>query len=148
MAAALIIGAAEKLAIQRAKDYARKHPISWEAMKDFAIKDDRSEITLAEKKPGTPERSLEQRVEIPFGYEAIICVEEQPAGTFWHLSVSAPSPGRIPNQPAMAMIAEEFGMSFPPKAGKIWLEEFVPHHFAINVLELIEERPVATEVHQ
>ena len=54
-----------------------------------------------------------------------------------HLSVSVfgrAKKGACPSPEAVQMIAEEFGVPFP--ADRMWMEEFDPGEFAINLVSL------------
>lgn len=129
----LIIDDRIKAAIEAAIEKARGKPISLEMLKAGAIKIKKHTLTLAERKPGF-ERPFSEH--ISFGsYLAAISFEQQPSGLHKHLSISAPKPGTIPTPLVVETIAKEFGLAtFPPKDGRIWLEEFEPGHHAVNII--------------
>jgi hypothetical protein len=83
------------------------------------------------------ERPPSQHILLPGGYRASYSVEQQPPGLCSHLSVSVfgrAKKGACPSPEAVQMIAEEFGVPFP--ADKMWMEEFDPGEFAINLVSL------------
>lgn len=125
--------------IARALELARDQVMPWSIGQKIAI-DDRAdpkhELTLKDRKQDNPfPRS--QHLELG-SYRCAISFEEQPAGLCRHLSVSVKKPGKLPNEYAIKMLAEEFGFTsgWPPTRGRVWLEEFEPGHQAVNVLEV------------
>jgi hypothetical protein len=116
---------------------ARRAPVPIDVVKAMATPD-KTTITLADRPPGFSPAS--QHVDIPIGYRAAISFEEQPAGLVRHLSVSVDTPGNYPNVPAVQMIAHEFGIEWSPDSDdvRVWLEEFDPGHFAVNLVGLID----------
>jgi hypothetical protein len=73
---------------------------------------------------------------IPFGFRCVYSIEEQPTGTFRHLSVSVDAPGKYPAVEAVNMVMKEFGFlqRLGSKEIHIWEEKEAD---AINVLERI-----------
>lgn len=61
---------------------------------------------------------------------------------FRHLSISVDTKGSLPSPQAVELLAEEFGIAFPPKSGLVWTEEFEPGHHAVNVIELEPTTPL------
>lgn len=141
MARALIINPETQAQIDAAVERARGCVNTWEAMQPHAFGDFRPTLTLAERKEkGFPRQFESQRVEIQVGYTAAFSFEEQPAGLCRHLSVSVDVKGRVPNQPAMEMIAVAFGFLIPlGTMGRVWVEEFAPGHNAINVVQVCDD---------
>jgi hypothetical protein len=74
-------------------------------------------------------------VAFPGGFHAAFSIEQQPAGFCSHLSISVERKGKMPSLEAVQMIAEEFGVPFPPD--KAWNEEFEPGQYAVNLLSLM-----------
>lgn len=135
----LMIDDATKDRIRAAVERARAKPLPWETLKPFALSGVQ-DIALSDRKPGSERVIASQSVLIPDGYRAAISFERQPAGLLRHLSVSVDAPGRVPNAPAMEMIAREFGFALPLSGphSTVWLEEFEPGHRAVNVLQIAE----------
>lgn len=117
---------------------ARKRCIPWSALQHgAAIGHDKPVLALEERKPGF-ERPPSQHIELG-SFRVAFSFEEQPAGVCRHLSVSCLRPGKLPAQPVVAMVAEAFGFaSFPPAEGLIWVEEYAPGEYAVNVVEVAE----------
>jgi hypothetical protein len=133
--AVLIIGAIERERIAEMIAYAKAHPLSFDQMRE-AIMSDRPLLKLEDRKPGF-ERPPSQHVILPGGYRCAFSIEAQPAGFCSHLSISVEGrsrKGMMPSLEAVKMIAEEFGVPFPPDKG--WTEEFERGEFAVNLLSL------------
>jgi hypothetical protein len=145
----LLIGPAEQKKIKDAIGRATARPVRWETVKDVATGDYTPTLKLDERKrkPGVVRPASEHlilgNVRVAYSHE------EQPAGMFRHLSASVRRPGKLPHPMACAMICEAFGFSPAICAvimqapvteafvGRIWLEEFDPGHYAVNIIELI-----------
>lgn len=135
---------------------ARKNVVPWEKMKDIAIGTPTDTLMLSERKGEHPRMPASLSVDIPVGYRAAISFEEQPAGIFRHMSVSTPRKGEkhLPHPAVIAECCRLFGFTdglvklllqqmAPEHAnfvGRIWMEEFEPNHFAVNVIELETSR--------
>lgn len=133
--AVLIIGETEREQIAKLIAYAKAHPVLLETVREGAMAD-RSVLELKDRKPGF-ERPPSQNVVFPGGYRAAFSIEQQPPGLCSHLSISVEGrakKGMMPSEPAVKMIAEEFGVPYP--ADRIWIEEFDPGEFAINLVSL------------
>ena len=138
--AVLVIGETEREKIAAAIAYAKAHPITLDMLRAGAVPD-KEVVKLEDRKPGF-ERPESQHVEFPGGYRASYSIEQQPPGLCSHLSVSVfgrAKKGQMPSPQAVAMIAEEFGVSFP--ADRMWSEEFDPGEFAINLVSLYAPTP-------
>lgn len=128
---------------------ARAHVIPWDLMRDVAIDDSAKPtgtLTLAERKPGSERRPASIAVQFPGGVVAAISFEEQPAGIIRHASFSSgrPTAKHLLNPSLVAVLCRMFGFrEFPPSAGRVWVEEYKPDHFAVNVAEIDSERPMA-----
>ena len=130
----LIIGKTEQAKIAETIAYAKAHPVLFETVREGAVSD-RPVLELKDRKPGF-ERPPSQHFVLPGGYRCAFSIEQQPFGLCSHLSISVEGrakPG-MPSEPAVAMICEEFGVPYP--ADKMWLEEFDPGEFAINLVSL------------
>lgn len=133
--AVLIIGETEREKIAKAIAHAKAHPVLFATIRDGVL-GDRPVVELKDRKPGI-ERPLSQHIMFPGGFLAAFSVEQQPSGFCSHLSVSVygrQKKGAMPSEPAVQMIAEEFGVPYP--ADRMWIEEFDPGEFAVNLLSL------------
>jgi hypothetical protein len=133
--AVLIIGATEREQIAAAIAYAKANPVTFDKMRNAVVADTKL-LKLKDRQPGH-ERPPSAHIVLPGGYRCAFSVEEQPAGFCSHLSVSVVGrsrKGMMPSVEAVTMIAQEFGVPFPPD--KIWNEEFDPGEYAINLLSL------------
>jgi hypothetical protein len=136
--AMLLIGEAEQKRIAEMIIDARAHPIPLEVVRAGAAPD-KPVIKLEERKPGL-ERPPSQHMIFPGGFRAALSVEEQPGGLYSHLSISVirDQPGAVPSWQAVSMIAQAFNVPFP--ADRMWMEEFDPGEFAVNLLSLFAPR--------
>jgi len=133
--AVLIIGATEREKIAEIIAYAKAHPLSFDQLRKSAVAEAET-VRLEDRQPGH-ERPPSQHVIFPGGYRAAFSIEAQPAGLCTHLSISVfgrSKKGMMPSPQAVAMIAQEFGVPFPPDKG--WTEEFDPGEYAVNLLSL------------
>ena len=136
MARILTIDDMTREQIKKCMAEAEARPVSFEALREtaFEIGPDLSKpLKLEDRKQG-PRRPQSPFVMIPFGYRASFSIEDQPAGLCQHLSISVDAPKRLPNEPSVKWIAQEFGIEWPPD--HLWIEEFAPEHHAINILKL------------
>lgn len=131
----LMIGETEREAIRQIVQFAKDNPVSIE------------EVMAAPRMPDTTVLAYEGRGEIkprsrgeitlPGGFRCCLSVQHQPAGYCTHLSISVegrPKKGAMAHPAAVEMIANEFGVGYP--ADKMWIEEFEPGEYAINLLSL------------
>lgn len=103
-----------------------------------------STIKLSDRPPEWNDRiKMRQNVIIPFGFRAAIGYEMQPKPLELcaHLSLSAPTAGRIPNQASLMMVAKAFGMLKVGSPRHLWLEEFEPGWHAVNLVEPVQWPP-------
>jgi hypothetical protein len=146
------IGPNETVRLRAAFELARANPVSIDKVKATAaavIDQNGNRVTLAERRVMeasadntiAPER---QSVDLPFGYRASMTFEQQPARLCFHLSLAGPEPGKVPTQPAVAMVFEALGVD--TSISRVWTEEYEPGRFAISVIALMEpaRRVVAT----
>ena len=130
--------------IKKAIEIARKQMVPLSEVMDMAklANQDSSCITLKDKKREKAVRKTQPvEVLIPEGYTANISFEEQPVGICKHLSIGFEnSPGKMPHPLAVQIVADMFGMKWkadePWEGSRIWMEEFAPGEFAINIVEL------------
>jgi len=128
---------------------ARANVIPWKKVSPLAAAHDAFLVELADRKPGTELRPPSVGLTFPGGVTAAISFEEQPAGILRHVSFATGYPGkkRLLNPVMLAELCKLFGVrEFPPTQGRVWVEEFQPGYYAINVIELEVERPAHTVV--
>ena len=77
-------------------------------------------------------------VKLPGGFIAVISYELQAAGPAWHLSASfAGQVDAVPTPPVMDALIRAFGLARPlAQSDAVWLEEFAPGHYSVNVVQL------------
>ena len=128
--------------IAEAVKRAEAHPLPLAFIKAGAVAPGKTELNLADRKPGF-ERPLAESVLIPMGYRANFSVEEQPIGLCDHLSVSVDDPARVPSPDAVLLIAKAYGMAPIDNLAEatVWLEEFEPGHRAVNLVTPRAGRP-------
>jgi hypothetical protein len=143
----LIISEKDRHNIQIAVNLARANPVPLEALEglmnatpDHRLPFEETRAQLADEvyKRYPTQSFLLGNVRVAFSFEY------QPSGLMRHLSVALNKPRsqKVPNYEVVKMVALEFGFSdFPPKKPyRIWSEEFEPKRFAVNIIELEEER--------
>jgi hypothetical protein len=131
----LIIGATERERIAELKAQASANPVLFEIVRQGAI-EHVDVLHLKDRVPGI-ERPPSAHMIFPGGqYRVAYSVEQQPVGFCAHLSISVARKGKMPSLEAVKMIAEEFGLDFPPD--RSWSEEFEPGCYAVNLLKVIE----------
>lgn len=141
----LFIGEKEVEAIADAIAKAKAKPTPLEILMQIA-KDDRADPTdtLLHEQRGDPALIAKIHAEYPSipvqlgSYTAAISFEHQPGGLLRHISMASREPGKVPNEHAAKMILEAFGFSGYPLARphRIWVEEYEPGRYAVNVAEL------------
>jgi|SRR3954462_13238446 hypothetical protein len=119
---------------------ARASVIPWDKLKDIAVENLKSTLKLSDRRD--PHwRPTSESVEFEGGVQACISFEEQPAGIFRHLSISTRDGRAVLSQPMFLEVARLFGIELPSsKAGAVWVEEYAPGRYAINVVMLEAER--------
>lgn len=133
-----MLGADEQDAINAALERARKRPVPLaEVIRHKHSKQGANVLLLKDRPMPPPERHIEQ-VMLPFGYRLAISCEEQPVGFVAHLSLSSPAHGKVPRPEAMDMVLVATGLNKAER--EVWLEEFDPGHFAVNVVALLPSR--------
>jgi hypothetical protein len=137
MSRVLVIDEITSQRIEALVESARRKPIPVDLVRENAAPPGTTVLALKDRKPGLV-RPPSDTIEIPFGFRAAFSIEEQPAGLMGHLSISVDTPGKCPNESAVAMIAEAFGLPDPFDA--VWLEEFDDGHYAVNLLKRMETR--------
>jgi hypothetical protein len=134
--AVLMIGAVEREEIAKIIAYAKAHPVLFELIRQ-GVMDDTAVLELKDRKRTDTVRPASAHIMFPGGFHAAFSIEQQPLGLCSHLSISVEGRAKkdaMPSPEAVQMIAEEFGVPFP--ADKMWMEEFDPGEFAINLVSL------------
>jgi hypothetical protein len=134
--AVLMIGITEREKIAKIIVYAKAHPVSFETIHQGAM-DDKAVLELKDRKRTDTVRPASAHIMFPGGFHAAFSIEQQPPGLCSHLSISVEGrakKGMMPSEPAVQMICQEFGVPYP--ADKIWIEEFSPGEFAVNLVSL------------
>ncbi len=141
MARVLLMTPEVRAEIKAAIERARAEPVPLALAMAMAHMDDSPELLLKDRKPGAPDRPPSQCLLLSDHFEVAFSFEEQPAGMVRHMSVALQNAmrGKVPNAGIVAGLAREFGFSaFPPVPyGRVWLEEYKPGRFAVNVAELV-----------
>jgi len=97
-------------------------------------------IQTPEGKAAQMKQMTRQTIEIPLAYLVTFSIEHNhPCGTCRHMSMSVQKAGRIPNQYALWLIAEELGFWGSLKECAIWPEQLRGHGQAINVVQPMEK---------
>jgi hypothetical protein len=136
----LVIGDEERARIAELKAEASANPVRFDIVRQGTTANVDT-LHLKDRQPGL-ERPPSAHMVFPGGHRVAYSVEEQPIGFCAHLSISVARKGKMPSLEAVQMIAEEFGMTFPPQRG--WSEEFEPGQYAVNLLCLISPREGGT----
>jgi len=140
---ALIINEQARGLIAAAIERARKHALPLGDTMAMAMIDSPENatavLTLADRAGKPNLRTMVEQVELFDGYQCGFSFEQQPHGMVRHLSVAVNNSGKVPMPAAVDMISREFGFrEFPPEYGRVWVEEFRPGHYAVNVAELVD----------
>lgn len=133
----LMINAERREQIKAAVEKARQNVIPWETLKTAVPKQDEpSPLLKLEDRVDGLARPISENL-IFDDYRMAISFEEQPAGLVRHFSISVhpEKPKVTPNIEVVMILAREFGFE---DIDRIWLEEFEPDTFAVNVVELIK----------
>lgn len=131
----LIITDADEEKVHRMVEDAKAKPVPLEILKRARIDNPRTPVVTLDQRPPDFQRPRSRDITFMGGFRAAISFEEQPSGLCSHLSVSVEGrarQGMMPNEPAISMIAKTFGVPYP--ADKMWIEEYEPGEFAINLL--------------
>lgn len=127
----LLVDDEVKAAIKQVVDYAEQHRIDIIELK-----------RLIEEKTFVGDDPLRSLI-IPYGFRCVFSIEEQSFGWTRHLSVSvvnvdgerySQKKGRFPNERAVRMIMDEFGMTKPFESCHIYLDE-AKVNGSINIIE-------------
>ena len=133
--AVIVITSEDRAKIKQMMADAKRDYIPWEKIKDVGVLSNKPVLKLEDRKPGT-RPAVDQQIilgncRVAFSYE------EQPAGMCKHLSISIGDARRLPHPVAVEMVATEFG--YPTdylQTCMVWVEEFEPKRYAINVVEV------------
>ena len=128
----LFIGPAERESLAALRELANRQPV------------DMITLVKAIKQPAGKaahkDQMTAQSVPLPVGFLVTFSIESgHPAGTCRHMSMSIGKRGRVPNQHAMWMVAEELGFVGSLKACKIWIEDLDGHGQAVNIVQPVSD---------
>ena len=121
---------------------ARRAPLSLDAVAAMAkgLPQDKNVYSLSDRQPNFITQTA-VNVLIPDVFRAAISFEEQPCGLARHLSISVDAAGACPNAAAIQAIARAFGIACGENdygGGTVWIEEFQPGHFAVNLVAVVD----------
>lgn len=126
----LIIGDEQRAALAKLRELAAANPIDMPKLME--------RIKLPKPKAQHMAQMTAQTVGIPMDYMVTFSIEHgHPAGTCRHMSMSVGKKGRVPNQHAVWMVAEELGFVGGIEACMCWLEDLKGHGQAVNVVQPI-----------
>jgi hypothetical protein len=130
MSTPLIIGAAERQALQKLRERASASPVD---MRGLGQK-----IATPDGKAAHMRQMTEQSVVLAFGWTVTFSIETgHPIGTARHMSLSS-RPGRIPLPAAAWMVATELGFVGDLDSCSVWPETLRGHGgTAINIVQPI-----------
>jgi hypothetical protein len=98
-----------------------------------------SRINTADGKEQHVAQMTAQTIDIPLAFRVTFSVENgHPCGTCYHMSVSVQRKGRIPNEHAVWLIAQEFGFKDSLQKCTVWPETLRGHGIAINVVQPVD----------
>lgn len=126
----LLIGAAEREALQALRELAAASPVDMSNL---------LEVIGTEKGKAAHMRQMsEQTVCLPTNYFVTFSIEHgHPVGTCRHMSMSVGSKERVPRPEAIWMVAEELGFVDCLESCKVWIESLQGHGSAVNVVQPI-----------
>jgi hypothetical protein len=124
----LIIGEEEREAMRKLRELAAEHPIEMQS------------LVKKLKDPAHKRRHMEQMtrqsIQLPVDFMLTYSIEHgHPAGTCRHMSLSVSRDGRVPNEHAVWMVADELGFVGGLEACMCWQEDLLGHGKAINVVQ-------------
>jgi hypothetical protein len=136
--APLIITPEVRAALHRLRDAAARKPIDMPELL--------RQLETARGKRLHMERMTAQTIEIPGPWDFLVTFSIEtghPAGTCRHMSMSIDREGRVPNEFAVWMIAEELGFAGGLASCFVYPEELAGHGQAINVVQPLSVQPAA-----
>ena len=126
---ALLIGAAERLAIAKVILMANAFPVN--------VQDLIQQLKTPHGETAHRMQMTVQSVELPVGYLVCYSIEDgHGAGRCRHLSISGPKPDQLPSPEAAWLIAEEFGFVGNLLQCAMWLEDLMQGR-AMNLVQPI-----------
>lgn len=128
---ALMIGQDERKLIQALIAVAQSNPVDMQAV---------VKVNTEAQAKAHMRQMLAQTIDIPTCYRVTFTIEHGHPGAAWarHMSMSSTRPGRVPNPPALWMLAEEFGFTGSLEHCVVYHEEYEKGCLAINVVQPIE----------
>jgi len=135
--AVIVLDEGVQAAIAEAVARARANVVRWDQLRgNITENQETSTLMLADRQPDH-KRPPSYPVQLGPRVVAAISFEEQPAGLCRHLSISQGQEGKVLDMVTVAMVMSHFGFKRSPgHYGRVWVEEYKPNHFAVNVVEL------------
>lgn len=125
---ALFIGPHERAKLAAVREVANANPVDMRTLPD--------RLNTPDGKAAHKAQMTAQSVDIPATYLVTFSVENgHPVGTCRHMSMSTSRKGRLPNPPAVWMVAELLGFVGDLLACSVWIEDLQGHGEAINVVQ-------------
>jgi hypothetical protein len=130
---ALLIGPAERAALERLRAVANEHPVDMSTLPARLAQPEGKTIHMAQMNA--------QTISLPVGYLLTFSIETgHPGGLARHMSLSVSRPGRLPNHAAVWMVAAELGFERGLDDCVCWIEDLKGHGQAVNVVQLLEAK--------
>lgn len=136
MGTPLMIGPTERAALHELRVRANAHPV------DIATLAAR--LATPEGKSKHRDQMTMQTVKLPVAFLVTFSVEVgHPGGTARHMSISVQRDGRLPNPPAVWMVAQALGFTGELEQCTAYMETLQGHGEAINVLQIVRTQQEA-----
>ena len=131
----LTFGPEERESLHRLRDLAAQHPVDMAALM--------KRLDNPREKRKHMKQMSDQTIFIPLAYAVTFSIEYNHPGekTARHMSMSVNREGRVPNEHAVWMVAEELGFVGAFKDCVIWLEDLEGHGNAVNLVQIITNEP-------
>lgn len=127
----LIVGTLEREALALLRGVAAANPVDMRGLPE--------RLKLPEHKQRHMAQMTAQSVAIPRDFLVTFSVETgHPCGAARHLSMSVGKVGRLPNEPAVWLIAELLGFVGGLSECLCWVEDLQGHGKAVNVVQPID----------
>ena len=125
---ALLIGPAEKAALQALRELAARNPIDMPALL--------RRITTGAGKQAHMRQMSAQTVSLPTDFAVTFSIQiGHPVGPCRHMSMSVNRPNRAPHPVGIWMVAQELGFVGAIELCALWPEELQGHGLAINLVQ-------------
>lgn len=130
MGTPIVIGPAERAALQVLRERANAHPVDASTLA--------ARIASPDGKARHRDQMTGQTVRVPLAYLVTFSIETgHPKGTFRHMSISVQREGRVPNQESVWLVAQALGFTGSLDDCIAYLEDLQGHGKAVNLLQLV-----------